>query len=497
LQIDPSAFIGNTNAEISIIENKEITGAIIHETDDQVLHGETVEYEIEHRICGNWITFHIIKTPIRDRHGNITSICGICRDVTERRRMEEDLIRARKLESVGILAGGIAHDFNNLLAAIQGYVELANNTIPSENHAHNYLLAAERATMQAADLTKRLITFSRGGEPIRKPCDISALVKDTIQRIVVTIPVEKKYLIHEDVVPVMVDEGQMRQVIRNLVSNALDAMQGGGILTVMIHNVMIAHQDLLPIPEGPYVRISVGDTGIGISENDLPHIFDPYFSTKERGSQKGMGLGLAVCYSVVSQHNGYINVESKEGTGSVFHIYISAVHDHPPLKVAPCDEKQKERNRAKRILIMDDDAMVREMVCQLLKIKDYEVEKTSDGIEAIETYLKAREANSPFDLLLLDLTVKDGLGGVLTLKRLQEIDPRVKAIVFSGYADDPVIQNYQQYGFLGAIIKPFTAKVLHDAIKKIHVTIPTFDKKTLTKKLLREGREQEWENCKP
>lgn len=332
LRIEPSAFIGNTDEENPIIENREITEVLIRETDEQVLLGETVEYEIERCICGQWITFHVIKTPIHDKDGNITSICGIGRDVTERRRLEDELVKARKLESVGILAGGIAHDFNNLLAIIQGYIELAKSSIPPEDHAQNYLVAAERATMQTADLTKRLITFSKGGEPVMKPCDISELVKDAVQRIVVTTPVEKKYFVHGDILPVTVDEGQIRQVIRNLVSNALDAMPEGGTLTLAIQNVMIARQDHLPLSEGMYVRISLEDTGVGIAENDLPHIFDPYYSTKERGTQKGMGLGLAVCYSVVNRHSGYIKVESKEGQGSAFHIYLPASHELPPLK---------------------------------------------------------------------------------------------------------------------------------------------------------------------
>lgn len=354
LQIEPSIFIGNTDAENPIFENREVTEASIRETDEQVLLGETVEYEIERCISGHRIIFHVIKTPIYDKYGNITSICGIGRDVTERRRLEEELVKARKLESVGILAGGIAHDFNNLLAVIQGYIELAKSSVPPEDRAQNYLVAAQRATMQTADLTKRLITFSKGGEPIMKPCDISELVKDVVQRIAATTPVEKKYFIHGDVLPVTVDEGQISQVIRNIASNALDAMPEGGTLTIGIQNVMVHRHDHLPISEGMYVRISLEDTGAGISENDLPHIFDPYYSKKERGIQKGMGLGLAVCYSVVSRHNGYIKVESKEGQGSAFHIYLPAAHEFPHLKMEDSTEKRSQNNGSQNIFIKDD-----------------------------------------------------------------------------------------------------------------------------------------------
>jgi signal transduction histidine kinase len=255
---------------------------------------------------------------------------------------------------VGILAGGIAHDFNNLLAIIQGYIELSRSSIPPEDRVQNYLIAAERATMQTAELTKRLITFSKGGEPFMKPCDISELVKDVVQRIAVTKPVEKKYFIHGDILPVTIDMSQMRQVIRNLVSNALEAMPEGGTLTLVIENIMVHRQDHLPISEGMYVRVSLEDTGVGIAENNLPHIFDPYYSTKERGSQKGMGLGLAVCYNVVSRHNGYIKAESKKGRGTVFYIYLPAAHELPPLKREIGAEKHEKSKGSQSIRIKDD-----------------------------------------------------------------------------------------------------------------------------------------------
>jgi PAS domain S-box-containing protein len=398
-------------------------------------------------------------TPIR--------MIGVMRDVTERRRMENDLITARKLEAVGRLAGGIAHDFNNLLAVIQGNIDLTKLKIPKENMAHSNLNVAEHATMQAAELTKRLITFAKGGDPIRRLSDIRGMIVDTIGSLVVLKSVEKKYSMDDDLWPVEIDEEQMRQVFRNLAINAAEAMPQGGTIKVETTNIMVNRHDLLPIPEGQYIRISIEDTGLGISENDLPHVFDPYFSTKQRGQEKGMGLGLSVCYSIVNRHDGCISVTSKEGSGSIFSIFLPAFNKEKPVEFRSHEGKHPGVKNKKKILVMDDEALVRDVTEQLLRIKGYDVATTSDGLEAIDLYKKAMQANNAFDTVFLDLSVKNGLGGVPTLVRLLKIDPHVRAVIFSGYGDDPVIQNFSVYGFIGAVTKPFTLEKLMSAIEKI------------------------------
>ncbi len=264
-------------------------------------------------------------TPIKDTSGKvITAICS-SKDITARRLLEEELLKARKLESVGTLAGGIAHDFNNLLAAIQGYIEMAKDNLPSGSCTHGYLLDAEQSAHQAAELTKLMITFSKGGEPVKSPRDIGNLIKDTVSRAIINLSVEKKVTIPNNLWPAEVDEGQICQTIRNIINNAAEAMPKGGLIDVSAENVTVSGPNQLPVPDGPYVRIAIIDRGEGIAADDLPLIFDPYFSTKQRGTQKGMGLGLSVCHSIVSKHGGCIIVESSLGQGSSFYIYLPAL----------------------------------------------------------------------------------------------------------------------------------------------------------------------------
>lgn len=405
----------------------------------------------------------VLSGPMRLKGREL--LCSIIHDVTDHKRLEEELQRARKLESVGTLAAGIAHDFNNLLTAVQGYMELARTDIPSGSPGHYNLLAAERAAVQAAELTKRLITFAKGGAPVRKPCNVSELARETVQAVPAPASVEKRFVLDRDAWQAEVDEGQMGQVVRNIVENALEAMTEGGVLTLRVRNTVVSGGDPVGIATGRYVRISLEDTGKGISAEDLPHIFDPYYSTKERGAQKGMGLGLAVCYSIVDKHDGCIRVESRQGAGSVFHIYLPvAAQEHPPEMQA--EDRPEPEWTGKKILLMDDEAMVRDVTGRLLTVMGYEVETVADGQEAVDRYRTARESGRGFDMVILDLTCKGGMGGVPALAAMREIDPAVKAVVFSGYIDDPVMIHYEQYGFLGAIMKPFTGQTLQTILEK-------------------------------
>lgn len=401
-----------------------------------------------------WVVIN--ANVIRDKEGNIRSYQGFTMDITEKKRLENQLLQAKKMETISTLAGGIAHDFNNLLAAIYGYIEMAKEDLSYGSRAYNYLLNAEQSAQQAAELTKRLITFSKGGGPVKSPCNIGELVKDTVQKENIAKLVKKKFIMTDDLWLTEIDEGQMRQVIRNFTVNAVESMQDGGLLTVTAENITVSLQNQLHIVEGPYVHITIEDTGKGISAEDLPFIFDPYYSTKQRGSQKGMGLGLSVCYSIVSKHKGCITVESKPGNGSTFHIYLPAImRDQSPDKT-PIQETMLDVQ--KRIMVMDDEEVVRNMIGDLLKSLGYQVTAAQNGIQAIDLYVKARAADQSYDIVILDLTIKGGMGGVETLERLLKIDPQVKAIIFSGYSDDPVIENYSHYGFLGALVKPFKRK---------------------------------------
>lgn len=432
---------------------------------DKITRGLPTPKQVEIRVLlpdGTFINAEVSMVRVTYK-GNRCNLAYL-RDITDRKRAEAEHLKVQKLESVGTLAAGIAHDFNNLLAVIQGYIELLKMDIPPGEKVQNRLRATEKAISQATELTNRLLVFSKGGEPVKQVLDVSDLIKDAVLRILGASPVEKRFHLDRDLWPVEVDERQIHQVIRNLAINAAEAMPEGGRLAIRAENTMVKVQDKLPIRPGAYIRISVEDTGKGIPTDELPLIFDPYFSTKQRGAQKGMGLGLSVCHSVVTKHNGCITLESKEGRGSTFRVYLPAAVS----VTLPSDERPPEGlSGAKgRILVMDDEAMIRDMLKELLTAMGYEVETTSDGLAAIDLYIRATESQRPYRMVILDLMVPGGLGGEPTMERLRAIDPGVRGIILSGYSDDPVIQDYAQYGFVEALTKPFSLKALQDVLEK-------------------------------
>lgn len=393
---------------------------------------------------------------------------SISRDITIRKQLEEDLQRAHKLESLGVLAGGIAHDFNNLMMAVQGYMDLALLGLAPNNTALKYLGSAQQCMAQAKELTSRLITFSMGGFPFRKSCDVAELVRDAVHRMVMGVDIKATFAFTDDLWPTEIDEQQMKQVFYNLTTNAVEAMPQGGGLTVQAGNTEIQGGDALPLKEGPYLRIIFTDEGIGIPEEHLAKVFDPYFTTKGMGAQKGMGLGLSVCYSVLKKHQGHITVDSRPGKGTTVTLYLPAQTDQATAK----DPKKALSTGAVRVLIMDDELHIREIERAYLEMLSYEVTDVKDGQEAIDVYKKALHSGISFDLVILDLTVRHGLGGQLAMERLLKIDPEISAIIASGYVDDPVIEHYGDYGFRGALKKPFNGEEMKNMVENIlHVNM--------------------------
>ncbi len=398
--------------------------------------------------------FPVETTAVKVFFDDTTYILSLVHDITNRKNMGEELLKARKLESVGTLAAGIAHDFNNLLAIIQGHVQLAKEALPGTKRYIDNLEAAISATGKAAELTGRLITFSAGGSPVREPKNMGALVENALRDIVSETSIQTDVHVPEDLLQANLDESQFRQVIRNMAENALEAMPDGGLLTVSLEKITASALNSIPATDGPYIRISLQDTGRGIPAEDLPFIFDPYFSRKQRGTKKGMGLGLAVCHSIVAKHGGCITVESSPGIGSVFHIYVPSLEADTRV---PEESEQAETGRGiKRILIMDDEPEIRRLLKELLNTMGYRASTVGDGEEAVELYSTSMSSDATvFDLVMLDLSVKKGTGGLAAMERLRALDPGVKAIVFSGYTNDPVIENFKRYGFSGALTKPF------------------------------------------
>jgi PAS domain S-box-containing protein len=384
----------------------------------------------------------------------------IFQNVTDRRLMEEELIKMHKLESIGLLAGGIAHDFNNILTAVIGNLSLVRAQTEPGSNIYNRIEQAEKASFRARDLTQQLLTFSRGGEPIKKTILLGEIVKDSCQFVLRGSNVNCNYEIAEDLWLIEADESQINQVIQNIIINADQAMPDGGTINVRLENVHIGSEDLQPLGAGKYVLITAEDQGLGISEKHLKRIFDPYFSTK----QKGHGLGLATAYSISKNHGGLLAVESKQGVGSIFKLYLPASRKKDGGR--PSARKDIHFGKGS-ILLMDDEEHVRETAAEILGHLGYQVTTVSEGGQAIEKYGAALREDKPFDIVILDLTVPGGLGGKETIEKLLEIDPAGKVIVSSGYANNPVMADYKSYGFSAVVPKPYKIEDISKTIKEL------------------------------
>ena len=380
------------------------------------------------------------------------------------------------MEAVGTLAGGIAHDYNNLFAIIMGNLSMAQEETEPHSVMAGLLREIEQASSKARDLTHQLMSLSQGGYPIKELGFIESLLKEIPGKIQAHDGIEFIFSIQDDLWPVEYDSRQMHYAISNVLINAMEAMPQGGTITIQAENQVIEEKDKdspLILSEGKYVKISIKDEGGGIPEEHLDRIFDPYFSTKERGVQKGMGMGLTTAYAVVEKHGGHIMVNSTTGVGTTVTIYLPVAEErrkrqrakHKSVDIAP---SISSGDRAiKRILVMDDEESLRILAQKMLERLGYKVETVKDGVEAIETYKKHMDSGEPFDGVILDLTIKGGMGGEQTIQELMKIDPNVKAIVCSGYFNDPVLAHFEEYGFRGAMAKPYQKSDLESVLKKV------------------------------
>lgn len=411
---------------------------------------------------GRLIILETNGVPFFSQDGRFGGYRGIDRDITERKQAQDELNKATKLESISILAGGIAHDFNNLLTGILGNITLAQRYVEKGGNTFDRLVDAERASLMAKDLTQQLLTFSGGGAPIKKPTAISSLIKESVAFSLSGSNVRCDFNIPDNLWAADIDEAQINRVINNVVINADQAMPQGGVINVGVENMVIKSKSYLPLPKGNYLKVTIKDHGTGIPEKLLSRIFEPYFTTKKKGS----GLGLATAYSIVKNHGGYMAIESKLGEGTTVYIYIPATNEPVPVVAKKADEGYTGGGR--RVLVMDDEEMIRKLLHNSLTEIGYRVELAKDGTEAIEKYAEANKSGRSFDAVILDLTIPGGLGGKETIKRLLEINSNIKAIASSGYTHDSVMANYQKYGFSGIISKPFhiaaMEKILQDVI---------------------------------
>lgn len=388
--------------------------------------------------------------PIHASDSKVVGTVLVLRDVTEQDRLEQELVRATRLESVGVLAGGIAHDFNNILTAVMGNLALAQLDVPAESTTGTSLRAAEKAALRARDLTQQLLTFAKGGEPLRAAVQLETVLREVASFALSGSQVKAHFDLAPNLWPADADKGQIGRVVQNLVLNAVQAMPRGGTLRITARNDEVGDGALPGLEAGRYVQIAISDTGTGIRPENLSRIFDPYFTTKDTGS----GLGLAAVYSIVRKHHGHIEVESQIGRGSTFRFWLPALHEGSVAAGSRTPWGSEVRLRG-RVLFMDDEEIIRTMAGTLLRRLGLEVECAADGAEAVEHHSRALTEGRRFDLVIMDLTVPGGMGGLEALARLRAIDPDVRAVVSSGYSSDPVLANFRQHGFVAVVAKPY------------------------------------------
>jgi len=410
-----------------------------------------------------WIELY--SYPIKNHDsGEITGIIEFIKDVTERKKTEQELLKSKKMESIGILAGGIAHDFNNILTGLFGNIELAKLNIPQDHSSYPYIETANQALWKAIHLTKQLLTFAKGGDPIFDAVDLKSVVQTTVMFNLSGSNVKARFNMPDNLWQIKADKGQISQVIANLTINAKQAMPEGGNLYINAATI----KDLNKIPErhlsGNFVKLSIRDEGVGIYPKYVENIFDPYFSTKQTGS----GLGLATVHSIITKHNGHISVDSIPDVGTTFTIFLPAEKSsHKQTATTHPDLTERTKLASGHILVMDDEKTVRNVVGAMLEFCGCTVAFSSDGKDTLEKYTSADKNGNPFDIVIMDLTIPGGIGGKEAAKKLLAIDPEAKIIVSSGYSTDPVMANYNNYGFKGRLVKPFQTEDLKKELSRV------------------------------
>ena len=377
--------------------------------------------------------------------------------------MEEEIRKNQNLESLGLLAGGIAHDFNNVLTGIVGGLTVLERKLDKDCFEYRMTKTAMRATERAEELSHQLLTFAKGGVPVKELASIEELVRDTAELSLRGSNTKPAYRFAQDLHAVDIDKAQIGQVIQDLVLNADQAMPAGGTLTLAAENVEVADLDPLPMEQGSYVKISVADQGIGMPANVVARIFDPYYTTKSSGH----GLGLSITYSIMQKHNGHIAVRSQQDAGTTFDLYLPAVRQQVP---ASSKAEPELAVGTGRILLMDDEELVHNSVGMMLEMMGYEVESVFDGEAMLQTYRTTVDKGVPYDVVIMDLTIPGAMGGKEAMSKLREFDPQACALVFSGYTNDPILADYRKFGFAGAVTKPVhmqqMAKTLKEALRK-------------------------------
>jgi PAS domain S-box-containing protein len=458
-----TAAIGRLLEEVCVLRHEKSRQALPPLAEAAISTGQVADLPARTALFDRSATPRLVEgrcAPIHDLHNQAIGVVLVLRDVTERARLEGEILRASKLESVGVLAGGIAHDFNNLLTVVMGNITLAMLDVQVMAAAGRWLQNAEVGVMRARDLTQQLLTFARGGEPVRSAVNLPDVIKEAAHFALHGSKARCDFAIEEGLWTADVDKGQIGQVVQNLVINAVQAMPEGGVIQMTLSNQRLAPTTIAQLSAGEYVCITIQDTGEGIPAENLARIFEPYFTTKKSGN----GLGLAMVYSIIRRHSGHIEVDSELGRGTRFRFWLPAV---PGVAAVPHEVSPAPKTYTGRVLFMDDEEAIRLMVSALLERLGFQVVLAVDGREVISLYVEALAANARFDLVIMDLTVPGGMGGREAMLELRKLDPGVRGLVSSGYSSDPIMANFRAHGFNGMVAKPYRLTDLAKAIRAV------------------------------
>lgn len=457
---------GKPLTEVFNIINEQTRGSVESPVDTVIQKGVTVGLA-NHTILiskdGKEILINDSAAPIIDEKGNIIGIVLIFRDVTEKNRMMAELQNMQKLKSIGVLAGGIAHDFNNILLGVFGNISLAKEKLSKNHPGFTFLEDAEKSINRATHLTTQLLTFAKGGEPVKENINIGSLIEEVVRFDLSGSNVMPVFDLAENLWNADVDKGQIQQVFSNLTINANQAMPDGGHLYITMENTVISKEMIPTLDPGKFIKITIQDEGIGIDPKYLERIFEPYFSTKHTGS----GLGLSIIYSIINKHQGHISVESKPGNGTRFTIYLPASELRQLSETKPAITEYSPQEKPLRVLVMDDEEINCQLLIRMLESYGNLTEATFDGNQAIEKYKQSIDAGKPFDVIIMDLIIPGGIGGKEAIKDILKINPEAVAIVTSGYSNDPILANHMEYGFKGFLSKPFTNDQLQKELNRV------------------------------
>lgn len=430
------------------------------------LSSQSTTSEIEFRLIrkDSAIVTVIALWKLTDDNSSFTQH-GTIQNISERKLMEEEILKGRKMESISILAGGIAHDFNNLLTGIMGNIALATRLSTDDSAIIDHLKLSEDAALRARELTNKLLVFSSGGNPTKSITYLPQLIKETAEFALSGSNVKCSYEIEESVWPVDMDSGHFSQIIQNLIVNADQSMSDGGVVAISCSNILVDETKRHNLSAGHYVKITISDTGEGIEKQHLEKIFDPYYTTKGFFTEKGSGLGLAIVHSIISKHGGTIAVDSKVGKGSVFTIYIPALPQSS--KAEPILTTREPKDHSGYILVMDDEKVIRDVATEMLINLGYSVKTARDGNELLQLYETLVKQGNVIEATILDLTIPGGMGGKETVSKILSKDPTAKVIVSSGYSADPVIENYTLYGFCDILPKPYSMDEMAEVVDRV------------------------------